>query len=48
MNAVVYRGKSAHVDTVLINGEVVLRGGRSAKVDEDAVAAELREQLSRP
>ena len=48
VNAVVYRGKSAHVDTVLISGEVVLRGGRSAKVDEDAVAAELREQLSRP
>ena len=47
VNAVVYRGKSAHVDTVLINGEVVLRGGRSAMVDEDAVTAELREQLSR-
>jgi cytosine/adenosine deaminase-related metal-dependent hydrolase len=48
VNAVVYRGKSAHVDTVLINGEVVLRGGRSVKADEEAVVAELREQLSHP
>ena len=48
VNAVVYRGKSTHVDTVVINGEVVLRGGRSAKVDEEALVAELREQLSRP
>ena len=48
VNAVVYRGKSAHVDTVLINGEVALRGGRSAKVDEEALIAELREQLSHP
>ena len=48
VNALVYRGKASHVDTVLINGEVVLRDGRSAVADEDAVVAELREQLSRP
>jgi cytosine/adenosine deaminase-related metal-dependent hydrolase len=48
VNAVLYRGKSTHIDTVLINGEVVLRGGRSVKADEEAVAAELRDQLSRP
>ena len=48
VNAVVYRGKSTHVDTVVINGEVVLRDGRSAKVDEEALSAELQEQLSRP
>ena len=48
VNAVVYRGKSTHVDTVLINGEVVLSGGRFVKVDEEQVAKELREQLSRP
>ena len=48
VNAVVYRGKSTHVDTVVINGVVVLRGGRSAIADEDAVIAELRDQLSRP
>ena len=48
VNAVLYRGKSAHVDTVLINGEVVLRGGKSVKADEDAITAELKEQLARP
>ena len=48
VNAVVYRGKSSHVDTVLINGEVVLAGGRSAKVDEEELASELRQQLASP
>ena len=48
VNAVVYRGKSAHVDTVLINGEVVLRGGRFVKADEEEITAELRQQLARP
>ena len=48
VNAVVYRGKSIHVDTVLINGEVVLRDGKFVKASEEAVTAELREQLSRP
>ena len=48
VNTVVYRGKSSHVDTVLINGEVVLRDGRFVKADEEAVTAELREQLAKP
>ena len=48
VNAVLYRGKSTHVDTVVINGEVVLRDGRFVKADEDQVTSELREQLSRP
>ncbi len=48
VNAVLYRAKPGHVNTVLINGEVVLRGGRSVKADEEAIIAELREQLSGP
>ena len=48
VNAVVYRGKSTHVDTVLINGEVVLNGGKFIKADEEQVAAELRQQLESP
>ena len=48
VNAVVYRGKSAHVDTVLINGEVVLRSGKFVKADEEEITAELRQQLARP
>ena len=48
VNAVVYRGKSTHVNTVLINGEVVLRDGRFVKADEEEVTNQLREQLSGP
>ncbi len=48
VNAVIYRGKSTHVDTVLINGEAVLRGGRFVKADEEEITAELRQQLARP
>ena len=46
--AVVYRGKAGHVDTVMVQGEVVLRGGRFVKADEAAVTAELRERLAGP
>ena len=48
VDTVVYRGKSAHVDTVLIQGEVVLRGGRFVKADEEQVADELRQRLASP
>ncbi len=48
VNAVVYRGKSSHVDTVVINGEVVLRDGRFVKADEEAVKDEVRQQLASP
>ncbi len=48
VNAVVYRGKAVHVDTVLINGEVVLRGGHFVKADEAEITGELRQQLARP
>ena len=48
VNAVVYRGKSSHVDTVIIQGEAVLRGGQFVKADETEIADELREQLARP
>ena len=48
VNAVVYRGKSSHVDTVLINGEVALQGGRFVKADEEEITGELRQQLAQP
>ena len=48
VNAVVYRGKSSHVDTVVIHGEVVLRGGLFVKANEEQVTNELRDQLARP
>ena len=48
VNAVVYRGKSTHVDTVVINGEVVVLGGQFVKADEQQVTSELKDQLSAP
>ena len=48
VDALLYRGKSRHVDTVLIDGEVVLRDGRFTKVDKQEVLKELKDQFSRP
>lgn len=48
VDAVVHRGRSADVDTVLIGGEVVLRDGRFTRVDRDAVLHALAESLRRP
>ncbi len=48
VDAVVYRGKSAHVDTAIIQGEAVLRDGRFVKADEGEITEELRQQLARP
>lgn len=38
----VYASEGARVDTVIVGGEVVLRGGRSTRVDERALYAEAR------
>jgi cytosine/adenosine deaminase-related metal-dependent hydrolase len=48
VDAVVHRGRSTDVDTVLIGGEVVLRDGRFTRVDRDAVRRALTESLRRP
>ena len=48
VDALVYRGKSRQVDTVIIDGEAVLREGRFTKVDKGEVAQELKERFSRP
>ena len=48
VDALLYRGKARQVDTVMINGEVVLRDGRFTKVDKQEVLRELKEQFSRP
>jgi cytosine/adenosine deaminase-related metal-dependent hydrolase len=46
--ALVRRARRDHVHTVLVDGVVVLAGGRATRVDEAAVLAELRGQLGRP
>ena len=48
VDALVYRGKARQVDTVIINGEVVLRGGQFTKVNKADVVKELRDRFSAP
>ena len=47
-DALLYRGKSQHVDTVIIDGVVVLRHGNFTKIDKEDVVRELRDRFSRP
>jgi 5-methylthioadenosine/S-adenosylhomocysteine deaminase len=44
ISALVYMGAPHNVDTVIIGGEVVLKDGRSTRLDEDALVAELQER----
>ena len=48
VDALLYRGKSRQVDTVIIDGEAVLREGRFTKVDKQEVLQELKDRFSRP
>ena len=48
IDALLYRGKAQHVDTVIINGEVVLRHGKFTRINKEEVIAEVRERFSRP
>ena len=47
VDALVYRGKGMDVDTVMVDGEVLLRDGKFLKMDKADVAARLKESLSR-
>ena len=48
VDALLYRGKAQHVDTVIIDGEVVLRHGKFTRISKEDVVKELRERFSRP
>ena len=48
LDAVVHRARASGIDTVLVAGEVVLQGGRIARVDKAAVLDELAATLHRP
>lgn len=48
LDALLYRGKARDVDTVIIDGEVVLRGGRSTKISQEEVVPEIKDRFSRP
>ena len=48
VDTLLYRGKASHVDTVMIQGEVVVKKGVFIKVDKAEVLREIREQFARP
>jgi cytosine/adenosine deaminase-related metal-dependent hydrolase len=48
IDAFMHRGKARYVDTVMIDGEVVLREGRSTKVNQSDMMAQIRESLAGP
>ena len=48
VDALVHRGRGIDVDTVLVDGEVVLRDGRPTRFDKDALFEEIRGALDRP
>ncbi len=48
VDAVIQRGRSLDVDTVIIDGEVVLQDRRLTRVDSETISKELRKSLARP
>ena len=48
VDALVHRGRGIDVDTVLVDGEVVLRDGQPTRFDKEALFEEIRGALDRP
>ena len=48
IDAFMHRGKARYVDAVMIDGEVVLRDGKSTKVNRSDLIAQVKESLSSP
>ena len=48
VESLVYRGRSQDVDTVIIDGNVVMRDGRLTTIDVDSLFSELQASLDRP
>ena len=48
VDTLLYRGKASHIDTVMIQGEVVVRNGTFIKMDKADVLREIKEQFARP
>ncbi|PKB63848.1 MAG: hypothetical protein BZY80_05125, partial [SAR202 cluster bacterium Io17-Chloro-G2] len=48
VDALLYRGKAGQVDTVIVDGEVVLKGGKPTKVNKDEIVRELKARFSAP
>ncbi|MFQ6030677.1 MAG: amidohydrolase family protein [Dehalococcoidia bacterium] len=48
VDAVVHRGRSMDVDTVMVDGEVIMRDRKLTRVDKEALFKEIRSSLDRP
>jgi hypothetical protein len=48
VDVLLYRGKASHVDTVMVQGEVVVRDGTFIKMNKAEVLREIKEQFARP
>ena len=48
VDAVVHRGRSIDVDTVMVDGEVVLRDKELTRINKDDLFKEIKESLDRP
>ena len=48
IDVLLYRGKGTHVDTVMVNGRVVVEGGKVLTLDEADLAGRLAEAASLP
>ena len=48
VDALIYKAKAPDVDTVIIDGRVMVEGGRTVSVDEGAMLENLKSELARP
>ena len=48
VDALLYRGKGLDVDTVIVDGEVLLRNKKLTRINKENVGARLSESLTRP
>ncbi len=48
VDAVVHRGRSMDVDTVMVDGEVIMRNRQLTRVDKEELYIELKKALDRP
>ena len=48
IDALLYRGKARQVDTVMIDGEIVLQGGRFTSCDKEEIMRQLKDRFSQP
>ena len=48
VDAVVHRGRSIDVDTVMVDGEVIMQNRKLTRIDKEALFKDLKESLDRP